>query len=95
MLLGQLIQVARKDKKITVIELAERAGISRGTLYKIEQGSLTCEVGTVFEVAALVGIKLFNMSEKTLSSEVENMRQRLILLPDRIRKKQEPFDDDF
>ncbi|MDF1827338.1 MAG: helix-turn-helix transcriptional regulator [Legionellaceae bacterium] len=95
MLLGQLIQAGRKDKKITVTELAERAGISRGTLYKIEQGGLTCELGSVFEVAALVGVKLFNMTEKTLSSEVEHMREKLALLPERIRKKQEHFDDNF
>ena len=94
-LLGQLIQAARKGRKITVTELAERAGISRGTLYKIEQGSLTCELGTVFEVAALVGVKLFDMNGKTLSSEVEEMQQKLTLLPDRVRKKQGHVDDDF
>jgi len=94
-LLGQLIQAARKDRKITLTELAERAGISRGTLHKIEHGSLTCELGTVFEVAALVGVKLFDMNDTTLSSEVEQMQRRLTLLPDRVRKKQGHVDDDF
>ena|SRR3990167_6240866 len=94
-LLGQLIQVARKDKKITLTELAERAGISRGTLHKIEQGGLTCELGSAFEVAALVGIKLFDMNDSMLSSEIHHMQQRLAVLPERVRKKQGHFDDDF
>lgn len=94
-LLGHLIHVARKERKMTASELAERAGISRGTLHKIEQGSPTCELGITFEVAALVGVKLFGMGRDMLSSEAEHMEKRLTLLPHRVRKKQGFVDDDF
>ena len=94
-LLGQLIQAARKEKKMTVADMAERAGISRGTLYKIEHGNLACELGIVFEVASIAGISLFEMSTTGLSLEVERMQSKLNLLPKRIHKMSEDFDDNF
>lgn len=95
MLLGQLIQSARKEKKMTAAEMAERAGISRGTLYKIEHGNLKCELGIVFEVAAIAGISLFEMSPSGVSLERHRTQSKLNLLPKRIHKASEDFDDNF
>lgn len=94
-LLGLLIQSARKEKKMTAAELAERAGISRSTLHKIEHGNLTCEVGIVFEVAAIAGILLFEMNPIGMSLEKERMQSKQHLLPKRIHKISENFDDNF
>jgi transcriptional regulator with XRE-family HTH domain len=94
-LLGQLIASARKEKKLTTTELAERAGISRGTLFKIEHGNLTCEIGIVFEVAAIAGISLFEMSTSGMSLEVNRMQSKLNLLPKRVHKTRGEFDDNF
>jgi transcriptional regulator with XRE-family HTH domain len=94
-LLGQLIQSARKEKKMTAAEMAERAGISRGTLSKIENGNLTCELGIVFEIAAIAGISLFEMSPAGISLEKERLQSKLNLLPKRVRKTNEDFDDAF
>jgi transcriptional regulator with XRE-family HTH domain len=57
-LLGELIRIARKESHLTAQELADRAGISRGLLQRIEKGDLKCEIGVVFEVATIVGVKL-------------------------------------
>ena len=95
MLLGQLIQSARKEKKMTTTDLADRAGISRGTLNKIEHGSLTCELGIVFEVAAIVGVSLFEMNTTGMSLEIQRMQSKLNLLPKRVHKAREDFDDNF
>ena len=54
-LLGRQIKLNRKKRKLPMSELAQRAGISRDTLQKIEYGDLTCSLGLVFEVAVLVG----------------------------------------
>lgn len=54
-LLGGLIREARKERRLTAQELADRAGISRGLLQRIEKGDLKCEIGAVFEVASIVG----------------------------------------
>ena len=94
LLLGLYIQAARKEKKMTAADMASRAGISRGTLYKIEHGNLHCELGIVFEVAAIAGILLFEMSSVNLSMQVANMESKLHLLPKRIQVSKD-FDDNF
>lgn len=54
-LLGRLIRLARKERRLSAAELAERAGISRGTLQRIEKGDPKVEIGIMFEAATLVG----------------------------------------
>ena len=86
LLLGQLIQLARKEKSWSEIELAERAGINKLTLRKIEKGDLNTAMGLVFEVATLVGIQLFDSGPSRLTSNLERVEDKLALLPKRIRK---------
>lgn len=57
-LLGNLIRVARKVRKLSAQELADRAAISRSLLLRIEKGDVRCAIGTVFEVASIVGVPL-------------------------------------
>ncbi|MBI5448252.1 MAG: helix-turn-helix transcriptional regulator [Gammaproteobacteria bacterium] len=94
-LLGRLIQLARKEKKMTAQDLADRADIARGTLRKIEQGNLSCELGIVFEIAALVGVKLFDIDQPVLGKELDAIRNKITLLPQSIRKSRRDIDDDF
>jgi len=94
-LLGQIIHLYRKEKKWTAHELAERAGISRTTLQKIEKGDMKCEIGIVFEVAALVGIKLFEADSASLDSMKERLENKLTLLPKRIRTTKMDVNDEF
>ena len=94
-LLGEQIKLRRKQRKWTESDLAERAGISRATLQKIEKGNMSCTVGLVFEVSALVGVNLFEADKLPLSMHVEHTRDRIALLPKRIRVRTKPIDDDF
>ena len=94
-LLGGLIREARIERKLTAQEVADRAGISRGLLQRIEKGDLKCEIGAVFEVATIVGIKLFDAEETTLSRHLHQTRDKLTLLPKSVRKKSRPVRDDF
>ena len=94
-LIGNLIRVARKERKLTTIELAERAGISRGLLQRIEKGDLKCEIGAVFEVATIVGVKLFDADEISLTKHIRHTEDKLALLPKSIRKKKKAVNDDF
>src|SRR5437016_6334039 len=93
-LLGQLVKLGRKQRRWTEQELAERAGISRGTLKKIEKGDLKCEIGLVFEVAALTGVSLFEAERSKLMSDIDLVSAKLALLPKSIRAKR-VVDDDF
>ncbi|MCK5682044.1 helix-turn-helix transcriptional regulator [bacterium] len=94
-LLGKLIRSARKERKLTTQELAVRAGISRGLLQRIEKGDLKCGIGAVFEVAAIVGVKLFEAEETTLTGHIRRAEEKLSLLPKSVRKAAKVVDDDF
>ena len=94
-LLGGLIRAARKERKFTAQELADRAGISRGLLQRIEKGDLKCEIGAVFEVATIVGVKLFDADEATLTKHIRQTDDKLALLPKSVRKKSKVVRDEF
>lgn len=94
-LLGQQIKLGRKQRQWSEHNLAERAGISRATLQKIEAGEMSPAVGLVFEVAALVGIPLFEQDSRALANSIELTQSKIALLPKRIRNKSRAVDDDF
>lgn len=95
-LLGKQIRLGRKERKWTERELADRAGISRATLQKIEKGDLTVAVGLVFEVATLVGVTLFSDARSALRSHLAHASEKLTLLPGAVRKpRRVTVDDDF
>lgn len=94
-LLGSLIRAARKERKLTAQELADRGGISRGLLQRIEKGDLKCEIGAVFEVATIVGIKLFEADANTMTRHLRQAHDKLALLPKSVRKKTKVIRDDF
>ena len=94
-LLGALIRAARKERGLSAQEVAERAGISRGLLQRIEKGNLRCAIGAVFEVAAIVGVRLFDADETTLARHLNQTRDKLALLPKSVRKPRTTVRDDF
>jgi len=49
--------LARKRRKLTTIQVAERAGISRNTLYLIEKGNPGVSVGAIFNVLRMLGLQ--------------------------------------
>ena len=54
--LGEDIVVARKKRRISTISMAERAFISRGTLYKLERGDPSVSIGVYATVLAILGL---------------------------------------
>jgi transcriptional regulator with XRE-family HTH domain len=95
-LLGKQIRLGRKQRKWTEQELAQRAGLSRATLQKIEKGDLSVALGLVFEVASLVGVRLFDPDSARLASHIARTDDKLALLPSAVRKPgKAPVDDDF
>jgi len=94
-LLGQMIRVGRIDRKLTIAELSERADVSRGLIQRIERGDMGCAIGAVFEVAAIVGIGLFDADQSTLTASIDSNRQMLTLLPKSARPSRKAIKDDF
>lgn len=54
---GENIRLARKRRKLTTLQVAERAGIDRTTLYKIEKGSGTVSVSAYFNTLRVLGLQ--------------------------------------
>ena len=94
-LLADLIRAARKERRLTAQEVADRAGISRSLLQRIEKGDLKCEIGVTFEVAAILGIRLFDLDERGLRREIRAAEEKLTLLPKAVHKRSKVVADDF
>lgn len=54
--LGENIKLARKRRKLTTIQVAERAGIDRTTLYQVERGNPSVSMGAYFNVLRVLGL---------------------------------------
>jgi len=94
-LLGKLIKLGRKERRLTAQDVADRAGITRYTLRKIENGDLKCEIGLVFEVATIVGVTLFTPEKSTLSAHEKQVDDKLALLPKSTHKPKRGVKDAF
>jgi len=93
--LGLEVAQARREHHWTAAGLAERAGISLVTLRKVERGDPTVALGTAFEVATLLGVSLFGADRNELSNYARRARERLALLPARVREPARAVDDAF
>ena len=78
-LLGMMIRTARIESRLTIEELAERAGVSRGLVYRAEEGDMGCAIGAVFALALHIA-----NAEKTLS-----------LMPRAVHHSRKVINDDF
>ena len=84
-LFGQLIREARIVKKLSTSELADRIGISRALLQRIEKGNPGCSIGVVFEAAAICGVPLFELDQRSLARSLAHQSTKLALLPQSVR----------
>ena len=55
--MGENIKLARKRRKLTTVQVAERANISRSTLYLIESGNPSVAMGGYFNVLRVLGLQ--------------------------------------
>jgi transcriptional regulator with XRE-family HTH domain len=72
--LGERLRLARKRRKLTTGQVAERAGISRSTLYHLEKGEANSSLGTLLQV--LVSLRLED--DLTLLGKDDVLGQRLM-----------------
>lgn len=85
-LLGKMVHAARRERRMTEEDLAGRAGTTRKTLQRIERGDPRCAIGLYFEVAAIVGVKLFETDDRmALRAQSQRLDDRLAVLPSRVR----------
>lgn len=94
-LFGALLRTARIEKKIGTASLAERAGISRDMLYRIEKGDPRCQIGVVFELAVILGVPLFAPDRRDVDARLYDVESRLALLPKAVHASPVEVKDDF
>lgn len=54
--LGENIKLARKRRKLTTMQVAQRANINRTTLYHIEKGKPSVAIGAYFNVLRVLNL---------------------------------------
>lgn len=54
---GENIKLARKRRKLTTTQVAERAGVARSTLYLIEKGDTGVTFGGYLNVLRVLGLQ--------------------------------------
>lgn len=94
-LMGKMIRLGRMQHRLTAQELAERIGVSRSTLQRIEKGDPKVEIGLMFEAAAIVGVKLFDTGEKGITALSDRTDDRIALLPKHVYKAGKRVVDEF
>lgn len=93
--LGSQIAAARRELGWTAAELAERVGVSAPLISRIENGFPTTQIGAVFDAAVLCGVPLFSADPAGLNRLAKAERNRVALLPSRVRHKPLELSDDF
>lgn len=93
-LLGRIIALERKGQRMTLQELAERLGVARGTVGRLEKGDPKVELGLAFEACTLLGVPLFER-QSHVAREARAADRELALLPKAVRARNVKVDDDF
>jgi transcriptional regulator with XRE-family HTH domain len=93
-LLGARVRLARRERRWTLQELADRVGVTHVTMRKVENGDLTVGLGVAFEAAAVTGVPLFHQDPSRRRLDADRVDDRLAVLPQLVRKPVE-VDDDF
>lgn len=56
--MGENIKLARKRRRLTASQVAERAGVVRTTLYQIEKGNPKVSLGAYFNVLKVLSLEI-------------------------------------
>ena len=91
-----MIRAARLERNMTAQELAERAGVSRPLLSRVEKGDMTVSLGAVFEIATILGVPLFEEDDERLTTRLATERRANALLRQRaFQASRGKIDNDF
>ena len=84
--LGRDLAVARKKRRISAVEMAERLFISRDTLWRMESGDSTVAIGTL--ATALFVLQLHDRLATLAAAggDTLGLEKEAELLPQRIRR---------
>ncbi|WP_415833716.1 helix-turn-helix domain-containing protein [Kerstersia similis] len=87
--LGERLRLARKRRKLSNAIVAQRAGISRTTLYKVEAGDPGATLGSYVRVLAVLGLE-GDLNQLGADDKVGRKLQDLALEPTSKRRPTTP-----
>lgn len=87
--LGQRLRLARLRRKLSAAVVAQRAGLSRTTLYNAEQGDAAVTLGSYLRVLAALGLDA-DLNALAADDKVGRTLQDLALTAPARRKKALP-----
>ena len=90
-----LLRIRRKERNLTLGELADRLGVSTPTVRKILEGSPGVVIGSYFEAARILGVPLFDPDPDRFAVTASKTAELESLLPKRVRTHQQEIDDRF
>jgi len=94
--MGQQVAMARRERQMTIEELAARAGVSGRTVRSVERGDAAVSFGNVLRIAVAAGVPVFGAETPAELAQLRRLGQdRLALLPTRVRRKEQHVDTDF
>lgn len=82
-ILAAMIRAARIQRGMSAAKLAERIGVSRGAIQRLEAAEPGTSIGTAFEAAIVLGIPLFDVAADDLATLRKQKQDVNALLPQR------------
>ena len=76
--IGENIRIYRRANRMTLSELAERINKSKATVGKYEQGAISLDMDTLYEIAGALGISPFQLMVSLLPEKKEKGEPRLM-----------------
>ncbi|HQY09558.1 MAG: helix-turn-helix domain-containing protein [Burkholderiales bacterium] len=93
--IGERLAVARKRRRLTLRELAAKAGISYDTARAVEAGNLQTGFGAYLAMLWAMGLDSEIQAFADPERDEEGKQLELSRLPQRVRPRKEPFDGEF
>ncbi|MCX4162059.1 MULTISPECIES: helix-turn-helix domain-containing protein [Paraburkholderia] len=93
--IGERLATARKRRRLTLRELAAKAGISYDTARAVESGNLQTGLGAYLAMLWAMGLESEIQAFADSERDEEGKQLELTRLPQRIRHRKEQFDGDF
>jgi len=84
--LGEHIQLARLRRRLSAEQMAKRTGVSRKTIYNIEQGSPTIAIGSYLQVLFVLGLERVLLQVAAADPLGRKLQDAGILTPKRAPK---------
>ena len=93
--IGERLTLARKRRRLTVRELASKAGISYDTVRAVEAGNLQTGLGAYLAMLWAMGLESEFQAFVDPERDDEGKQLELTRLPQRVRHRKERLDGEF